>query len=396
MIPVLRKLAPALERAEAPCPHFGPGGECGGCALQDWTYASQLRAKTETVRSLFARAGVEAGIAEPVPAVEPWFYRNRMDYAVGRWAEKPGGEREIVVGLREAGRFRRVVDLRTCLLLSEAGNALRNAFRDFVRDRALEPFDLKTHRGLVRYLVIREGKNTGRRLATAVATSREFPFDDFARLAREHGCTAAALALNAGAADVSAGEIVAFEGEPLTERVGPHTFRIGPDSFFQPNTRMAGKMVETVGRLLGEARGTLLDVYCGVGLFSISLHERFERVLGIELEGGSVACARENGPAGGASNFEVVAGAAEEVLPSVRGEAAIVDPPRAGLHPRAIGALGAARDLRTIVYVACNPKTLARDVALLAPAFRVDGKVELLDCFPWTTHLEAIARLVRA
>lgn len=370
-------------REQAPCRHFGT---CGGCAFQDWAYERHLAAKAEAVARAFEQAGVPAALAEPCPAVERWFYRNRMSYIVG-----PGP----VVGLREPGRWDAIVDVRECLLLSEPGQRLVDAFRDFVGTRRLEPYDRHTHRGLVRYLVVREGKNTGDRLAIAVAArAADFPFADFAALARENGCTAAALAINGAQSDVSSGEIVSQDGAPLVEWIAGRSFEIGPTSFFQPNTRMAERLVEVVDGLLGAGGGRLLDLYAGVGLFAISLHERFREVVAVEADPSSARDAVRNAARNGAANVTVIEGEVERALADIGGDSAVLDPPRAGLRAAALRAL-LASPLATLVYVSCNPASMARDIAAMRGAFRLDGPVHVLDSLPWTKHAEAAARLVR-
>jgi 23S rRNA (uracil1939-C5)-methyltransferase len=324
-----------------------------------------------------------------------------MSFAVGPGAAGP------VVGLRESRRFDAIVDLRTCLLVSEAGEALLHGFRDFVARRGLEPYDLRAERGELRYLVLREGRNTGRRLALVVARTGAFPFDDFAALAERAGFTGAALALNPARSDVAGGEVVRFAGLPLEERIGGTIFEISPASFFQPSTGLAERLVELAGALLGAdsraaARATLLDLYCGVGLFALTLRERFARAIGIESAPGSARDAARNVVRNGASNVEIVEGEVEAVLPTIAaappgGAAlrAIVDPPRAGLRPAAVRAI-LASPIETLVYVSCNPTSMARDIAALDRGFRLDGPVHVVDSLPWTPHVEAVARLVRA
>lgn len=375
--PALADLESRLPHTQPPCPHFPA---CGGCALQHLTYEATLNIKVETVRRLFQQAGVQAAVADPIPAAELWYYRNRMDFVVA-----PGP----VIGLRASGQWHTVVDLHDCRLLSPEANAVLDAFRAFLCEKNLEPYDLRRHAGLVRYIVIREGKNTGRRLAVIVTRIREFPFDEL----RLPHCTALAHSINPELSDVSFGQIVQFRGEPLTERVGAHTFRISPNAFFQTNTRMAEELVRLVRERTG-AGDTLLDLYCGVGLFGISLHDRFAKIIGVETGPETVQDARANAAANNVLNFQVIEAPVEKELPKLRAETAVIDPPRSGMHPRAVRAL-AASPVRTLVYVSCNPKTMARDLAQLQGTFRVQGPVQPLDLFPWTTQIEAIAKLER-
>src|SRR4051812_12293444 len=220
-----------IVRVSAPCIH---AATCGGCAFQTTAYEAHLAKKVAAARACFA-AGADVLDPSPAPPAARSFYRNRMDYIVG-----PGP----VIGLRARGRWDAIVDLHECHLLSMESRALLDATRAFLRDRSLAPYDLRVESGLVRYLVVREGKRTGHRFPIVVVTdAAAFPFDDFWALARTHGCTGAALAVNAERSDVSRGEVVASAGEPLVERVGGFSFELEPFAFFQPNTDIAEALV---------------------------------------------------------------------------------------------------------------------------------------------------------
>jgi 23S rRNA (uracil-5-)-methyltransferase RumA len=377
---VISDLGEKLERAEPRCPHFGL---CGGCSLQNYSYQSQLLIKVESVRRIFERMGLRVSLGEPVRAVEEWFYRNRMDYVAA-----PGPK----IGLRKLKSKYAVVDIGRCLLQSEGADRVRNGFRDFLQTQGLPPYDLRRKRGLVRYLVIREGKRTGRRTAIVLVTKPEFPFDEFCGLGRELGCTGFALAVYGGPADISVGEVVRYAGEPLSERVGRFEFWLSPYSFFQTNSRMAERLVEVVREFAG-AGDRLADLYCGVGLFGISLSENFARVTGIEADPFAAEDARKNAELNGADNFSVIEAKVEKAG-RVDADVAIVDPPRAGMHPKAIKLL-LKSEIGRLVYVSCNPETMARDLRLLEERYELRSPVHLLDMFPWTPHVELVAGLVR-
>lgn len=377
---LVASLAKGLERTEPRCKHFG---RCGGCSLQHLTYESQLELKIELVKHAFNQVGLEAELS-PIEAVEKWFYRNRMDYVVA-----PGPK----VGLRKAGRWYKVVDLEECFLLSKGSTKVLNDFREFLKQEELAPYDLRSREGLVRYLVLREGKNTGRRLAIVLTKDRGFPFETYAKRAQALGCTAVALALNPGPSDTSSGEVINYLGEPLTERVGGYEFSIRPYSFFQTNTRMAQTLVEVVKEWAGDGE-ILLDLYCGIGLFGIVLHHEFSKVIGIESDPLAALDARANAKANGCENLVVLEGAVEKELPGLEGDVAVVDPPRAGMHPRALSAL-ISSGATTVIYVSCSPASMARDLGKLKHAFKLEGPILLLDMFPWTSHVELVAKLER-
>lgn len=377
---VVSDLDEKLERAEPRCPYFGV---CGGCALQNYSYESQLLIKVEGVRRVFERMELEASFEEPVRAAEEWFYRNRMDYVVA-----PGPK----IGLRKLKSKYAVVDIERCLLQSEEADRVRNGFRDFLRTQGLLPYDLRRKRGLVRYLVVREGKNTGRRMVIVLAAKEEFPFDEFCRLGEELGCTGFALAVYEGPADISVGKVVRYAGEPLSERVGHFEFQLSPYSFFQTNSRMAERLVEVV-RELAEGGDVLADLYCGVGLFGISLSDNFARVTGIEADPLAVEDARRNAELNGVDNFSVTEAKVEK-LERLEATVGIVDPPRAGMHPKAVRLLKKS-EIEKLIYVSCNPATMAHDLRSLEESYELREPIRLLDMFPWTPHVELVAGLVR-
>ncbi len=317
------------------CRHFG---ECGGCHYQHLAYEAQLQAKQQVMREQLARlAGlVDPPLLEPLPSPAPWNYRNHL-----RFHRAAGGG----PGFR-AFRSSRVVPIAECHLPEPALAA---------RWPQLPP------------------SPAGRRWILRCGTG---------------GPPAA------WQQDEASGEAAAGESEPVHFELPCGSFRVSPGSFFQVNTPMAGRLAEEVLREVEgslEARGaTVLDLYCGVGLFSRALAPRVRQVVGVELSPAACADFRHN--LRGLDNVRLVQGDVGEVLPRLRmrPDAAVADPPRAGLGPAVVRAL-AAHAPRLLVYVSCDPATMARDARELVRQGYELRSIRLLDLFPQTFHLETLS-----
>jgi 23S rRNA (uracil1939-C5)-methyltransferase len=390
-------LVPAPDRVAPPCPYFG---RCGGCRLQHLAYPAQLAFKEKQVRDCLQRLGGigEVALRPILPAPEPYGYRNKMEFTI---AGPPPA-----VGLHVFERYDVVLDIERCLLQSDTMNALLDEFRRQVRDRALSVWDPHTERGLLRFVMMREGRNTGEAMVNVVAAAPDVeslaPVAE-ALHARAPATASVVLNVNAKKASVAVGseEHLLWGREHITESLGGVDFQVSANSFFQTNTRQAERLfgvVEAACELDGTE--TLLDLYAGTGAISLLLARRVRAVYGIEVAAAAVADAIRNARANGIDNCTFLAGEVRHVLPElmrqgVRASVVVADPPRAGFHPKALLALAALAPAR-IVYVSCNPSTLARDVAdLVRQGYRLEW-VQPVDMFPQTPHIEAVARLRRA
>ena len=390
-------LTPSPDRVEAPCPYFG---RCGGCRLQHLAYPAQLAFKEKQVRDCLTRlGGLGAFELRPiVPAPAPFGYRNKMEYTVAG----PGPH----VGLHEAERYDVVLDIERCLLQSDTMNALLDELRRQVRERALSVWEPRSERGLLRFVALREGQRTGEAMVNVVGSAPDVetlvPVAEALR-ARVPATTSVVLNVNDTKSSVATGseEHLLLGHDHITERLGDVTFRVSAASFFQTNTAQAERLFALVAAacaLTGEE--TVLDLYSGTGAISLLLAGRARKVYGIELAPAAVADAVRNAEANGITNCTFLAGEVRHVLPAlaadgVRPSVVVADPPRAGFHPKALSALAALAPAR-IVYVSCNPSTLARDVGdLVRQGYRLEW-VQPVDMFPQTPHIEAVARLTRA
>jgi 23S rRNA (uracil1939-C5)-methyltransferase len=394
----VRVLEPGPERVAAPCAHYP---ECGGCRLQDLAYPAQARLKELHLRDALVRiAGLSEPAIEPiVPAVAPFHYRNKLEYS---FVETPEG---AAPGLHRAGRFDAVLPIERCWLTGDLGNAVRDGVRDWARGAGLQAYDPVVRRGYLRNLVVREARSTGQALVLLVTSAGELPAPDrlIAALSRFPEVRSVHWAVSEGVAEVTNVPTRLLWGEPaIEERVLGLRLRVGPTTFLQTNTVMAERLyalaIEAAD--LGDD-DAVFDLYCGIGAISLPLARKARAVFGMEVAPEALERARENAALNGIDNVSFLAGDIGrdlQRLVQVAGEqphVVVVDPPRAGLAPKAlkrIGGLGAPR----LVYVSCNPTTLAGDARALIGehGYRL-VRARPLDMFPQTPHVETVALFER-
>ena len=394
--------APAPERVEAPCPYFG---RCGGCRLQHVAYPAQLAFKEKQVRDCLERiGGLPPFEMRPILAAPaPYGYRNKMEFTVAPSSAGPA------LGLHEADRYDVVLDIDRCLLQSDVMNSLLAETRTLVRRHGVsvyEPGPDGEGRGLLRFVTLRDGRRTGQAMVNFVAAAPDVetlsPIAEQLR-ARVPATASVVLNVNAKKASVAVGteEHLLLGRDTITESLGGLDFQISANSFFQTNTVQAERLfgvVEEACALTGTE--TVVDLYSGTGAISLQLARKSLHVYGVELATAAVADAIRNAQANSIANCTFLAGEVRHVLPDllhrgIRAEVVVADPPRAGFHPKALSALAMLAPAR-LVYVSCNPATLARDVGDLVRQGYVLEWVQPVDMFPQTPHIEAVARLRRA
>jgi 23S rRNA (uracil1939-C5)-methyltransferase len=390
-------LEPSSERVEAPCRHFGA---CGGCRFQDLAYESQVAAKEQQVRDALVRIG---RIAEPplepiVPAASVFGYRNKLEYSFA------AGEEGVQLGFHRAGRWDEIVDIEECLLTTELGNAIRLAVRAWAREERLEPYDQATGAGYLRHLVVREGRNTGQVLVLLVtAPGERFETGYFVDVLRRFPEVRSVYwAINDTPAErTNVPAKLLWGEEAIEEEILGLRFRLRPGAFLQTNTEMAERLYSLAREYAGLG-GTenVLDLYCGTGTIALALAREAGMVWGLEISEEAVACAIENAELNGIANARFFAGNVGQTLEELVEESGppdvvVVDPPRAGLAGKALrrtGALGAGR----IVYVSCNPTTLASDLQVLRDEFGYElRRCRPVDMFPHTPHVESVSLITR-
>jgi 23S rRNA (uracil1939-C5)-methyltransferase len=391
-------LRPGPERVEAPCAHFPA---CGGCRFQDLAYEAQLEQKQLQVRDALERL---AGIAEPpleqIVPCEPeiFHYRNKVEYSFSSTEAGPA------LGFHRAGRWDEVLEIDRCWLIDDLGNAIRDAVRDWAREEGLEAYSQTDGSGYLRHLVLRQGRNTGQALVQLVtAPGEKFEAGYFVDVLRRFPeVRSIHWSVNDTPAEVTNLPSLLLWGEEwIEEELGGLRFRVRPNAFLQTNTAMAEQLYALAREAAGLTGGeTVWDLYCGIGTIGLSLAGDALTVWGIEVSEESVACALENAVLNGITNAAFFAGNVGEVVEELlersgAPDVVVVDPPRAGLAGKALrrlGRIGAPR----LVYVSCNPTTLAGDVKALRDEHDYELKrLTPVDMFPHTPHVESVSLLER-
>ncbi|MEW6399013.1 MAG: 23S rRNA (uracil(1939)-C(5))-methyltransferase RlmD [Bacillota bacterium] len=396
----LEIIRPAPHRVPPPCSVFG---RCGGCRLQHMEYAEQLRRKTWLVGDALARIGRlnDVLVHDTLGAAQPWRYRTKALFPVGR---APRGE-GVVVGLYARGTHR-IVEVSNCPVQHPVNNEILVAARELIVRYRYAPYDETTGTGLVRHLLARTGAATGQAVAGVVVNGRTLPRGrEFARdlMRRVPALRSVVLNINTRRSNVILGEETRVLGgqAAIEDRLGDFVFRVSARSFFQVNPAQAlvlYRQAVAYAALTGEE--TVLDAYSGTGTIALFLARGAAKVTGMEEVPEAVADARQNAARNGIANVELLPGRVEELLEgpgarSLRPDVVVLDPPRAGVPAATLEAI-ARLGPRRLVYVSCNPATLARDLAILHGHGYRTLEVQPADMFPQTAHVEAVARVVRA
>ena len=402
---VLEILQPSADRVQAPCRY---SGHCGGCRLQALSYRKQLFYKRRHVAESLAHIGLLRDV--PVHAARPsqqvFGYRNKMEFSCSdrRWLlpEELGRDdvpMGMALGLHVPGTFHKVLDIAACLIQPEAGNAILGHVREYIRASDRPVYGLRSHEGFWRFVMLRHSAAEDAWMVNLVTKTLDRdavqPLADTLRQAFPR-IVSVVNNVTARKAGIAAGEFeVCLAGQPvIIDRIGALEFEISANSFFQTNTRGAETLYGIVRQYAGLGGGeTVVDLYCGTGTIALFLAAEAGQVIGVEQAAEAVADARRNSRRNGIGNCRFVAGDAGEVLAQldVRPQVMVIDPPRAGMHRKVLAQVLALAPGR-IVYVSCNPATLARDLALLAEAYVV-AEVQPVDLFPHTFHVECVARL---
>jgi 23S rRNA (uracil1939-C5)-methyltransferase len=386
---VVELLEPSPER-------IPPAADHPGAPWQVLPYERQLAVKAEQVEDALRRIGRLDGFTlEPiVPAVQEWRYRNKLEYSFGT-----GPDGGLVCGFHAPGRWDEIVALDDCLLASERGNAAREQVLAWARTEGLRAHDRRSGEGTLRNLVVREGRRTGEVQVRLVVAPGALPTPSLtAAVAADSLLVTTTDALGETTA---LGETELLAGsDAIEEELADLRFRISPLAFFQTNTEMAERLYGVAAEL-ADLRGPerLFDLYSGSGTIGLVLSARVAQVYGVELVEESVADAITNARLNGIDNARFYAGdvrlALRELVEQAgRPDVVVVDPPRAGLSKKAVRRVIEAAP-RKIVYVSCNPTTLAPNAAQLAEAGYALRRVRPVDMFPQTPHIECVAVLER-
>ena len=389
-------IAPSPARIDSDCPHFGP---CGGCQFRHMEYAEELEAKRQQVQDALTRiGGVDITVSTIHGAQQTCRYRNKVQFPVA------GGEGEVRLGLFRS-RSHQVLDVADCLLQSEGANHLGRALKAWMETNSVSPYDETSGRGLVRHLFVRSNR-AGQHLACVVVNGKKLPDETglvSALRAAEPGLVGVVLNINREDTNVVLGSRyrTLWGDDRLEQTLCGKTFRLSVPSFFQINpdqTEVLYSRAVDFATLSGSE--TVLDLYCGIGTISLALSDRAGKVIGAEIVPEAIEDAKENARRNGVTNTEFFCGDAGEIAKKlaadgIRPDVICVDPPRKGLAPGVTDTLADMNPER-IVYVSCDPATLARDVKLLAQRGYQVQKAEAVDLFPRTHHVESVALLTRS
>lgn len=403
----LQIIEPSADRIEPPCRY---AGWCGGCKWQFLQYGRQLEYKRRHVREAVEHIGQISGVpVHPVlPADKIFGYRNKMEFSCSdrRWLlpEELGRAdipKDFALGLHVPGTFDKILDIDACLLQPEKGNRILNDVRDRIRASGLAPYGLRTHEGFWRFVMLRHSLAEDRWLVNLVTAAEDRgALDAVAGYLMEAHDDIAGVVNNVTAkkAAVAAGEYeLPVSGRAFVqEQLGEFVFEVSANSFFQTNTAQAEKLYDTVRRYAQlSGSESVVDLYTGTGTIPIWLSADAGRITGLEIVESAVADAGKNCEKNQITNCRFVAGDIRQSISQIehRPDVMIIDPPRAGMHKDVVkSVLDMAPE--KMVYVSCNPATLARDLSLMAETYHV-AEIQPVDMFPHTFHIEAVARLVR-
>ena len=394
-----RLLEASPERTEPRCPLHR---RCGGCQIQALSYEKQLEYKEQRVREDLIRIG---GFADPpvFPVLgmdEPYHYRNKAQFPFGR-----NREGRIVTGFY-AGRTHTIVPGTDCAIGVPENKQILELILDFMEKHGIAPYDETTGKGLLRHALIRKGFATGELMVCLVINGRSFPHvEELAdRLFEIPGMTSFSLNVNQKNTNVILGEeVIPVRGQTyITDRIGGVSYQISPLSFYQVNPVQTEKLYRTALEYAGLTGGeTVWELYCGIGTISLFLARGAGQVYGVEVVPQAVEDARRNADLNGITNVVFYLGKAEEVLPEkyekdgIRADVIVVDPPRKGCDSACLETVLRMEPER-IVYVSCDPATLARDLKILCADGRYElSKVQPVDMFPHTAGIENVAQLFR-
>ncbi len=402
---VVSLLKPSGDRVPAPCPH---SGVCGGCKWQFLDYDRQLAYKRQHVAESLAHIGLikEATVHPTLPSELRFGYRNKVEFTCSDspWLlpdemENADAAGCFALGFHVPGVFHKVLDIEACLLQPDMGNRILGDVRRYLQLSELPMYCPRTHNGFWRFVMLRHSVAHDHwmvNLITAAENHRAVePLADLLKnkypqiISVVNNITAKKAAISAGEY-----EILLSGSDHLTDRLCGFEFDISAGSFFQTNSRGAQTLYRTVMDYAGlTGSETVFDLYCGTGTIAICLSKAARKVIGFEIVDAAVSDAEKNCLKNGISNCTFYRGDIKDRLSEAQHEpdVMIIDPPRDGMHKSVVQQVLNMLPGR-IVYVSCNPATLARDLGLMKDAYQV-VEVQPVDMFPHTFHIESVARL---
>ena len=391
-------IVPSAERVEPACPVYK---QCGGCQLQHLSYAGQLAMKEEQVKAAITRIGhLDTEVLPVMGCANPWNYRNKMQFPAAM-----GAEGKIEIGCY-ATATHSVVDTEGCLIQKEANNQVLVAVRKWMQKYNITAYDERTGKGLVRHVMSRVGVHSGEVMAVLITSAYDIPAKkELIDILVEDvpGLVSVIQNINKKPTNIIMGNKTrTIYGKPnIKDSLGALSFNVSAQSFFQVNSEQAEKLYNKAleyAALTGNE--TVVDVYCGTGTITLYMAKHAKKAYGIEIVAPAIEDAKKNAVANGCKNVEFILGDAAVELPAlleggVNPDVVLLDPPRAGCEERVLAAICKVKPER-IVYVSCNPASLARDLAYLEQNGYKATIVQPVDMFPATSHVENVALVVKA
>ncbi|WP_078550215.1 23S rRNA (uracil(1939)-C(5))-methyltransferase RlmD [Litchfieldia alkalitelluris] len=383
-------------RVDAPCPIYK---QCGGCQLQHLSYEGQLVAKRKQVEEVLTRIGhlKNVTVHSVLGMDDPWRYRNKAQVPV---AEREGG---LVAGFYQQ-RSHEIIDMEACMIQQEKNDQVVQAVKRICEKYGVRAYDEKSHKGTIRHIMARYGVVTGEIMVVLVTRMGELPhkvkiIEEIVREIPE--IKSVVQNINTKRTNVIFGDEtnVLWGEEYIYDSIGDIKFAISARSFYQVNPEQTkvlyDKALEYAG-LTGEE--SVIDAYCGIGTISLFLAQKAKKVFGVEIVPEAIEDAKRNAELNGIKNAEFAVGEAEVVIPQWKkegntAEVIVVDPPRKGCDDALLQTIIEMKPKR-VVYVSCNPGTLARDLRVLEDGGFKTLEVQPVDMFPHTTHVECVAQLV--
>ena len=378
------------------CVHYD---RCGGCSIQEIPYQKQLKTKKEKLLKIFADNNLDVEkFDEILASPEIYEYRNNMEFSFGDLKK----EEKLQLEMHPRGKRYDVITVDNCLLVDQDFKNILSTILEYCRKNNFKKYHIKLREGFLRNLVIRKGLNTGEVIANLVTTSQVK--HDFSPLKKQlknlnlkGKLVGFVQTINDDYSDqVSCDEMKIYHGRNyLYEKLLNNKFKVDSLSFFQTNTSGAELLYSEAAKYIGSAENKVVyDLYCGTGTISQSIAKKAEQIYGIEIDSSAVKRAKENAEINQIKNTKYIAGDVLEKIYSIKEKAdlIIIDPPRPGINPKALDKIAAAGS-KEILYISCNPKSMARDLkSLKLNGYKLE-KFKAIDMFPHTDHLEIISLL---
>lgn len=387
---------PSEARVEPPCNVYY---QCGGCQLQHMSYDMQLEMKQNQVKNVMRKIAHldHVPVHSTIGMEDPWRYRNKVQIPVG---EKDGA---LITGFYQQRSHRIIEDMETCVIQDEVNDRMVEAVRRIADRLGIKSYDEKADRGVLRHIMVRTGRETNDTMIVIITRTEKLPHKD--QLIKELTETYPHVKsimhnINKERTNVILGRKtnLIWGEEYIYDSIGDIRFAISAKSFYQVNPPQTKKLYEKALEYAAiEDTDTVVDAYCGIGTISLFLAQKAKKVYGVEVVPEAINDAKMNAKLNGITNAEFVVGEAEKVMPwwkaqGLNPDVIVVDPPRKGCEVDFLEAM-IAMEPKRIVYVSCNPSTLARDLRILEDGGYETKEVQPVDMFPQTNHIECVTRL---